>query len=184
MPEYLARIKRPRQTGACRDRQPKLREVFFRRGLGGFAGGVHYSCCNYKSSGKRDEVSAAEPDDDEGIELVKTDRWNNEQVHDDRRVVTQEGSPSLAGAAPFRLITYLATLDCATSNPSLNSSPWMRGAPQSGFSTLIRRINTRSSVSICGRRPAGATSIASSRESRLCANARGSPGRMIVRTFR
>jgi hypothetical protein len=27
----------------------------------------------------------------------------------------------------------------------------MRGAPQSGFSMLIRRINTRSSVSICGR---------------------------------
>jgi hypothetical protein len=47
----------------------------------------------------------------------------------------------------------LATLDCATSNPSLSSSPWMRGAPQSGFSMLIRRINTRSSVSICGRPP-------------------------------
>src|ERR1700740_762922 len=27
----------------------------------------------------------------------------------------------------------------------------MRGAPQSGFSTLIRRINTRNSVSICGQ---------------------------------
>jgi DNA-binding transcriptional LysR family regulator len=51
-----------------------------------------------------------------------------------------------------RLTMYLATLDCATSNPSLSSSPWMRGAPQSGFSTLIRRINTRSSMSICGRR--------------------------------
>src|SRR5215475_13197997 len=25
---------------------------------------------------------------------------------------------------------YLATLDCATSSPSLSSSPWMRGAPQ------------------------------------------------------
>jgi len=39
--------------------------------------------------------------------------------------------------------------------PELSSSPWMRGAPQSGFSTLIRRINTRSSVSICGRPPRG-----------------------------
>src|SRR6266481_5370776 len=28
---------------------------------------------------------------------------------------------------------YLATLDCATSNPSLSSSPWMRGAPHSGL---------------------------------------------------
>src|ERR1035438_445303 len=48
---------------------------------------------------------------------------------------------------------YLATLDCATSNPSLSSSPWMRGAPQSGFSMLIRRISARNSVSIRGRPP-------------------------------
>jgi hypothetical protein len=54
-----------------------------------------------------------------------------------------------------RLTMYLATLDCATSSPSLSSSPWMRGAPQSGFSMLIRRINTRSSVSIGGRPPSG-----------------------------
>jgi hypothetical protein len=31
----------------------------------------------------------------------------------------------------------------------------MRGAPQSGFSTLIRRTNPRSFVSICGRPPCG-----------------------------
>src|ERR1019366_4412613 len=48
--------------------------------------------------------------------------------------------PWLGG--PRRLTMYLATLDCANSNPSLSSSPWMRGAPQSGFSTLIRRIST------------------------------------------
>src|SRR6202171_4096871 len=38
----------------------------------------------------------------EGIEQVETDSWNNEQVHggDVRRVVTQEGSPSLAGWPP------------------------------------------------------------------------------------
>src|SRR5580700_749307 len=46
-----------------------------------------------------DEVSAVEPDNDEGIEQVETDSWNNEQFHGGnvRRVVTQEGSPSLAG---------------------------------------------------------------------------------------
>jgi hypothetical protein len=46
-----------------------------------------------------DEVSAVEPDDDEDTEQVETDSWNNEQVHggDVRRVVTQEGPPSLAG---------------------------------------------------------------------------------------
>jgi hypothetical protein len=40
--------------------------------------------------------------------------------------------PWLGG--PRRLTMYLATLACATSNPSLSSSPWMRGAPQSGLS--------------------------------------------------
>jgi hypothetical protein len=48
------------------------------------------------------QVSAIEPDNDEGIEQVATDRWNNEQVHGGnvRRMVTQEGSPSLAGRRP------------------------------------------------------------------------------------
>src|SRR5262245_60847396 len=43
-----------------------------------------------------DEVPAVEPDDDEGIEEVETDRWNNEQVHGGnvRRMVAQEGPPS------------------------------------------------------------------------------------------
>src|SRR6202166_2852025 len=55
-------------------------------------------CCDVDP----DQVSAVEPDDDEGIEQVETDSWNNEQVHggDVRRVVTQEGSPSLAGWPP------------------------------------------------------------------------------------
>src|SRR6202795_1538333 len=51
-----------------------------------------------------DKVPVVEPDDDEGIEQVETDSWNNEQVHGGnvRRVVTQEGSPSLAGRpSPF-----------------------------------------------------------------------------------
>src|SRR6266853_1014870 len=49
-----------------------------------------------------DEVSAAEPDDYEGIEQVETDGRNNEQLHGGnvRRVVAQEGSPSLAGWPP------------------------------------------------------------------------------------
>src|SRR6266436_6743287 len=55
-------------------------------------------CCDVDP----DEVSAGEPDDDEGIEQVETDSWNNEQVHGGnvRRVVTQEGSPALAGWPP------------------------------------------------------------------------------------
>ena len=38
-----------------------------------------------------------------------------------------------------------------TSMPSFNNSPWMRGAPHSGFSRLIRRINSRTSCGTAGR---------------------------------
>src|SRR3981189_1021033 len=69
--------------------------------------GLRYLTCN--PFGRRiccdvdpDEVSAVESDDDEGIEQIETDSWNNEQVHGGnvRRVATQEGSPSLAGWPP------------------------------------------------------------------------------------
>src|SRR4029077_13408801 len=55
-------------------------------------------CCDVDP----DKVSAVEPDNDEGIEQVETDSWNNEQVRGGnvRRVVTQEGSPFLAGWPP------------------------------------------------------------------------------------
>jgi hypothetical protein len=70
-----------------------------------------------------DEVSAVYPDNDEGIEQVEpivgtTNRcmaamsaaWLRKKVR----------HPWLGG--PRRLIMYLATLDCAISNPSLSSS--------------------------------------------------------------
>src|SRR5260221_11550110 len=43
------------------------------------------------------KVSARQPDDDQTVEQIKANGWNNEQVHggDVRRVVTQEGAPSL-----------------------------------------------------------------------------------------
>ncbi len=54
--------------------------------------------------------------------------------------------PWLGG--PRRLTMYLATLDCATSNPSLSS------APQSGFSTLIRRqLKRRHVLAFFEKRP-------------------------------
>src|SRR5258705_5753753 len=70
----------------------------------------HRVCCDVGP----DEVSAVEPDDDEGIEQFETDSWNNEQVNGEnvRRVVAQEGPPSLAGR-PCPLNMDLATLDCA-----------------------------------------------------------------------
>src|ERR1700693_1142659 len=55
-------------------------------------------CCDVDP----DEVSAVEPDDDEGIEQVETDSWNNEQVHGGNilSMITQKGPPSLAGRPP------------------------------------------------------------------------------------
>jgi hypothetical protein len=47
----------------------------------------------------------------------------------------------------------LLTVDWASSDPSFKSSPWIRGAPHSGFSTAIRRIRLRSSLSTGGRPP-------------------------------
>jgi len=58
------------------------------------------------------ELSAAEPDDDEGIEQVETDSWNNELVMEAmsgawfRKKVRH---PWLGG--PRRLTMYLATVD-------------------------------------------------------------------------
>ena len=46
---------------------------------------------------------------------------------------------------------YLPTVAWLTSMPSLSSSPWMRGAPQSGLARLIWRIRSRISVLIWGR---------------------------------
>src|SRR5262245_10804382 len=46
---------------------------------------------------------------------------------------------------------YFETVDCATSKPSINSSPWIRDAPHFGFSLLIRRIRSRNSRAILGR---------------------------------
>src|SRR5215831_4580259 len=63
--------------------------------------------------------------------------------------------PWLGG--PRRLTMYLATLDCATSNPSLSSSPWMRGAPQRVVDAHLPDQRTQPSLD---RRPA-------SRRSRL-----------------
>jgi hypothetical protein len=45
---------------------------------------------------------------------------------------------------------YFATVAWDTAIPSLNSSPWRRGAPQSGFAKLIFRINSRTSELIVG----------------------------------
>jgi hypothetical protein len=51
---------------------------------------------------------------------------------------------------PCLLVMYRA-IDSATSMPSMSSSPWIRGAPHSAFSLLIRRMRSLISRSILGR---------------------------------
>jgi hypothetical protein len=46
---------------------------------------------------------------------------------------------------------YLLTLVSPTLMPSLSSSPWIRGAPQRGFSRLVVRISSRISFGAAGR---------------------------------
>src|SRR5882672_7400252 len=46
---------------------------------------------------------------------------------------------------------YLLTLLSPMSMPSLSSSPWMRGAPQPGFSRHILQIRSRISREMAGR---------------------------------
>ena len=123
-----------------------------------------------------DEISAVQPDDDEGIEQVESDRWNNEQVHgrNVRRVVTQEGSPSLAGRPPsFDHVLGDARLrDLKPELEQFAVNAWR--APKADFrrssAGSIRAAPGRSAVAL----PVDATSNASSNESRPCANARAS----------
>jgi hypothetical protein len=48
---------------------------------------------------------------------------------------------------------YLATVDWATSMPSLSNSPWIRSAPHNQLARLISSIKSRISLEIAGRPP-------------------------------
>ena len=61
--------------------------------------------------------------------------------------------PWLGGRLPRTM--YLATVVCPTSMPSLRSSPWILGAPQSGLAMLMSRINCLTSGATFGRPPRG-----------------------------
>src|SRR5882757_157950 len=127
-------------------------------------------CCDVDP----DQVSAIAPDDDEGIELVETDSWNNEQVHGGNvwRVVTQEGSPSLTGRPPsFDHVLRDARLrDLKSELEQFAVDAWR--APKADFrrssAGSARAGPSRSAAAL----PESATSNARSSESRPCANAR------------
>ena len=93
------------------------------------------------------KISAVQPKNDECRKQVETYRRHDKQIHrgDIRGMIAQKGPPTLAQRPP-ELGHILPTLDSETSNPSLSSSPWMRGPPHNGFSWLICRISARNSV--------------------------------------
>src|SRR5229473_7029175 len=128
-------------------------------------------CCDVNP----DEASAIEPHDNEGIEQVETDSWNNEQVHDGNvwRMVTQEGPPSLAGRAPpFDHVLGDARLrDLKPELEQFAVDAWR--APKRIFDAHPPDQNPQLGVDL--RPPhVGATSNASCGESRPYANARAS----------
>src|SRR5215467_437674 len=66
------------------------------------------------------------------------------------RKASQRFALLLSRLRPRRL-RYRETVGSEMSNPRWSSSPWMRGAPQVGFSVFMRRINWRIVALISGR---------------------------------
>src|SRR5215472_12870024 len=96
-------------------------------------------------------ASAFVADDEEAIEYAERDRGNRKEIHrgDGFLVVAKKGKPALArpGSLGARFIQREIVLS-ETSKPSMRSSPWMRGAPQVGFSATIWKIRPRTSLAI------------------------------------
>jgi len=65
-------------------------------------------------------------------------------------VVLEECSPGCEGDFGRRGMSR-ATVRCETLKPSLSSSPWMRGAPQSGFASAMVRTSFATSEPTDGR---------------------------------
>jgi len=91
-------------------------------------------------------------DDEKAIEHPEGDRRSREEVHRGNRfpVITEKGKPALGrlriSRCPF---IQRKMVRSETSNLSMRSSPWMRGAPHVGFSATIRKINSRTSFDVC-----------------------------------
>src|SRR5258707_15675267 len=79
----------------------------------------------------------------------KIDRGLRDLIRRMSRENSEWGASRIDGE-PSRTM-YFETGDWATSKPSISSSPWMRDAPHSEFSRLIRRIRSRRPRSIFGR---------------------------------
>jgi hypothetical protein len=96
-------------------------------------------------------VAPLKANDGQPIEKPEADGRHDKHIDggDVRRVIAEEGSPALRWR-PTSAHMYLATVDCASSKPCLSSSPWMRGAPHSGFARLISPMRARNSAETFG----------------------------------
>src|ERR1700737_3470729 len=90
-------------------------------------------------------------DDEEAAQHTERNRWHGEEVH--RRnclpMVRRKAIQRLAGSGSLgaRFIQREIVLS-ERSKPSMRSSPWIRGAPQVGFSATIWKINSRPSFGV------------------------------------
>lgn len=85
------------------------------------------------------------------IDIVGAESLETECIHGRNRfpMVAKEGQPALAGSGSLgaRFIQREMVLS-ESSKRSMRSSPWIRGAPQVGFSTTMRKINSRTSFGV------------------------------------
>jgi hypothetical protein len=89
----------------------------------------------------------------EHVQNLEADRWHGEEVDRDQLldVVVEKCPPRQVWLGGLRCRSiYLLTLVSPMSMPSLSSSPWMRGAPQSGLARLMLRIRSRTSCETVG----------------------------------
>ena len=96
------------------------------------------------------------PKNNQNEEQPKADRRHNQEVHggDAGRMVVQKGLPGLRPPSPaLRHVFGDRRLSGFDTELQHSSSPWMRGAPQSRFATLMSRIRRRISSGILGRPP-------------------------------
>src|SRR5215469_11689888 len=93
-------------------------------------------------------LPAVVPNNKEAVQELERDRWDGEKIHGSDRfaMIAKKGQPA---PGPFRIsgrsFHPTGTLRSDTSKPSTSSSPWMRGAPQVGFSATTRKITSRTS---------------------------------------
>jgi len=87
----------------------------------------------------------------EAVQQLERDRGDGQKVHGRDRfaMIVKKSPPAWAssGSLGARFIQR-EMLRSDTSKPSMSRSPWMRGAPQVGFSAAMPKIRSRSSREI------------------------------------